>query len=264
MKNATFKQLLSISVLAVLALIGPNDAHSNVDHTLLDSLLSQHVHNGQVNFSELCDDQRLEQYTNLLNQSDPAAISDDQARFAFWLNTYNAYSLEAICAEYPIESINDLNFGGLIFSVLTKRSVWDQPIVAVNGKTFTLKEVDHEILRPTFMDARIQFAIACGAIGCAPARNEAYQGDKLDEQLDDQAKTFINDTRNNTFNLDKREAELSPLFKWSKKDFGGDAEGILKFVAKYLPNTIQNSIMANPDLWDVDYMKYDLTLNDQK
>ena len=264
MSKCTITKLIGTCMLALLIHFTPGTAHSRVDHSLFDNVLSQHVSDGQINFTNLCDDQRLGQYTDLLNQSDPAQISDQQEQIAFWLNVYNAYSMEAICAEYPIKSINELNFGGLIFSVLTKKSVWDQPIVKVNGKTYTLRHIDHGILRPEFADNRIQFAIACGTIGCAPARNEAYQGSTLSQQLADQTRTFVNDQRNNSFDLRKRRANLSTLFKWSRKDFGDSDENLLLFTAEYLPENLRSDIIENVDDWKVKFKKYDLTLNDKK
>lgn len=233
-------------------------------HQLLTNLLNDHVSNGQVNYARLCADDRLNQYTAQLNDTDPAALPSEDERFAFWLNTYTAYSLSAICAEYPIKSVNDLHFGGMLFAVATGRSVWDKPLVKVNGGTYSLKEVDHEILRKRRPDPRIQFAIACGAVGCGPVPEEAFEAARLGAQLDRQAKAFINDPRINRFDRTRHEAELSPLFKWSRKDFGRNERDVLLFVAKYLPAELSQSIQADPRKWDVTYGDYDLTLNDSK
>ncbi|MBZ0167754.1 MAG: DUF547 domain-containing protein, partial [Candidatus Omnitrophica bacterium] len=233
-------------------------------HQLWNGVLAEHVREGEIDFARLCRDPRLGRYTDYLSRTDPDAMADNNDKFAFWLNVYNAYSLQAICKEYPIKSINDLNFGGLIVSVLLKKSVWDQPMVVVNNKEYTLREVDHEILRPTFKDARIQFAIACGAIGCPPSRSEAYEGSVLDAQLDDQTKRFINDASLNSFNTAKRQANLSPLFNWSKKDFGNNDAELLAFIAKYVPGDLSRSLTKDADSWKIKYNKYDLTLNDAK
>lgn len=250
-------------LIAMLVTVPVSTAEES-SNQLLNGVLSEHVREGEIDFTRLCRDPRLGKYTDYLSRTDPDAITDKNDKFAFWLNVYNAYSLQAICKEYPIRSINDLNFGGLIVSVLLKKSVWDQPVVVVNNKNYTLREVDHEILRPTFKDARIQFAIACGAVGCPPSRSEAYEGRVLDAQLDDQTKIFINDARRNSFNAAKRQANLSPLFNWSKKDFGNNDAELLAFIAKYLSGELRSSLTTDPNSWKIKYNKYDLTLNDAK
>jgi hypothetical protein len=237
---------------------------SAAGNELLTNLLSRYVSEGKTNYTDLCKDGDLNAYIEQLSAADPKAIGDDKDRFAFWLNVYNAYSLKAICNKYPIKSVNDLNFGGLVFSVLVKKSVWDRPFVMVGHKPYTLRQVDHEILRPIFKDPRIQFAIACGAVGCAASRSEAYEGATLDSQLDDQTKKFINDPRLNAFDKDKMTAEISPLFNWSRKDFGKNEAELLVYIAYYLPADVAEAIRRNPAAWKVKYNAYDLTLNDAK
>ncbi|MEI7998347.1 MAG: DUF547 domain-containing protein [Candidatus Omnitrophota bacterium] len=238
------------------------NATSLMPHDLFTKVLSKHVSEGRINFTDLCKDEGLNQYIEKLNTIDPQSMAQEKERFAFWLNVYNAYSLWAICKRYPIKSINDLNFGGLIVSVVLKKSVWDKPFVMVNHKPYTLRQVDHEILRPTFKDPRIQFAIACGAVGCAASRSEAYEANLIEEQLDDQARKFINNPKLNHFNKDARMAELSPLFNWSRKLFGKDEREVLLYISAYLPQDLRKDIIENTSSWKINYNKYDLTIND--
>lgn len=251
-----------IGCMIVLLTVTPRASADQVNHQPFDELLGAYVQDAGVDYGAMCQDPRLAQYLDILKGTNPDAIAVSQERFAFWLNVYNAYSIQAICAKYPIDNINDLHFGGMIFAVLRGKSVWDQPIVNVGGQTYTLKEVDHKILRPNFKDPRIQFAIACGAVGCAPSRNEAYVSARLDEQLDDQARRFIQNREVNSFNAQRKRAELSPLFKWSSKDFGGSEIDVLKFIAQYAETDIQQKIVQDPSQWKIKYKKYDLSLND--
>ena len=117
---------------------------------------------------------------------------------------------------------------------------------------------------PTFKEPRILFTIACGAVGCAQSRTEAYEATTLDRQLDDQAKRFINDPKLNTFDLPTKTAYLSPLFNWSRKDFGKKEKDVLIYIASYLPLDIAQSIRQNPFIWKIKYNQYDLTLKDVK
>ncbi len=68
-----------------------------------------------------------------------------------------------------------------------------------------LDEVEHDILRKDFNDPRIHFAIVCASMSCPKLRNEAYEADKLDAQLDDQAKSFLSNRSKNIITPDKLE-----------------------------------------------------------
>lgn len=248
----------------ISVMIAPKSVMAANMHDDLTKVLSTYVRDGATNFQGLCKDNQLKQYIKRVQFIDPDAINENNDRFAFWLNVYSAYSLDAICQKYPIRSVNDLNSGGLVLSVILKKSVWDRPFVIVNQRAYNLRQVDHEILRPRFKDPRIQFAIACGAIGCGAFRSEAYEGAIIDQQLDDQTRTFINDVRLNTFDPTTKTATLSPLFNWSSKDFGKDQGEVLLFISKYLPQAVAQSIRENPKAWKIKYNQYDLTLNKQK
>ncbi len=249
---------------AIVLGVAPSVSLAKNTHDGLTKILSTYVHDGATNFTELCKDDHLTGYIEQFNATDPEAIKDTNDRFAFWLNVYNAYSLQAICQKYPIKSVNDLNPGGLILSVVLKKSVWDKPLVMVNHKQYSLKQVDHEILRTTFKDPRIPFAIACGGIGCGPSRSEAYEGSTIDSQLEDQTRIFINDIMLNSFDVNTKTAVLSPLFKFSAKDFGKNQAELLVFIAKYLPVEIAQDIRKSASQWKVKYNSYDLTLNDTR
>jgi len=56
------------------------------------------------------------------------------------------------------------------------------------GRTLTLNDLEHKILRVQYVEPRIHFALARAARGCPPLRSEAYEADRLDAQLDDRAR----------------------------------------------------------------------------
>jgi len=170
-----------LSCLILLSLVLSAQAE---EHGFYTALLKDYVEGDSVNYKDLSKDKRLGEYIEQLSKIDPEALSSREAKFAFWLNVYNAYSLKVIADRYPIKSINQLNSGGLVVSVVLKKTVWDKPIVIVNGKKLTLRAIDHEILRPQFKDSRIQFAIICGAVSCAPPMTEAFEAETLENQLE--------------------------------------------------------------------------------
>jgi uncharacterized protein (DUF2249 family) len=229
---------------------------------LYTSLLQKYVQQGKVNYKELCKTSDLSKYISFLESSDPERITNNKDRLAFWINSYNAYTLKIICDHYPVKSINDLHSGGTILSHAFKTTIWDKDIVVINHKNTSLNNIEHKIIRPQFKDFRIHFALVCAAKSCPALRSEAYEGSKLDQQLDDQAKLFLSDSSKNRFEVAAEKASISKIFDWYQKDFGNSKSEVLLIISKYLPDQIRKQIQSSPDKWQVDYTDYDWSLNE--
>jgi len=245
-------------------------------HELFTKVLQEYVSDGKVNYSDLCEDNRLEQYISELAATNPEAIADQQAKLAFWINAYNAYTLKVICDNYPVESINDLHFGGLIIGSVFKKTIWDKKFVLINNKKISLNYIEHKIIRAMTQDPhahfsqvctemscpRAHFALVCASKSCPPLRSEAYEGHKLNQQLNDQARTFFSDMDKNYFDIDKKEVHISKILDWFAKDFGMNDEEVLLFVAHFLPGELAAAIQSNPKNWRIKHTKYDWSLNE--
>lgn len=232
------------------------------NNQLFTNILSQYVKNGLVDYKNLKNDKRLNVYLAQLSHTDPQKLNRIE-KLAFWINAYNAFTLQVIIINYPVKSITDLNTGGRIIGYLLGKSVWDKEFIIKNKKIYSLNDIEHKILRK-MSEPRIHFAIVCASISCPPLRNEAYEPNKIDAQLTSQAEIFINDTSRNYFDLKKRRAYLSKIFSWFSQDFGKTDENVLKFISKYLPNTISNDIKDNLAKWNISYKNYNWNLNEQK
>src|SRR5207249_10748676 len=178
--------------------------------------------------------------------SDPERLTNDQQRLALWINAYNAYTLKAICDHYPVKSINDLNKGGLVLGTILHTTVWDKEFVIINSKAMTLNQIEHKIIRPQFRDPRAHFALVCASKSCPPLRPKAFDGSKLDQQLNDQARVFLSDTTRNEFDLKNQTASISKIFDWYAKDFGKNEEEILLYLSKFLSADTAASIRSEP------------------
>ncbi len=128
----------------------------------------------------------------------------------------------------------------------------------------TLNNIEHDIIRKEFNEPTIHFVLVCAAISCPPLRNEAYTGEKLDEQLNDQAKTFLNDKYKNYFDEENKTAHISKIFDWYNDDFGNNDKRILKYISQYLPEKLSNDIKANITKWQIEYKNYNWDLNKAK
>jgi hypothetical protein len=213
------------------------------------ALLAAHVNNGQVDYAGFkSDEKRLDGYLQGLSAVDPSALNRAD-QMAFYINAYNAWTIKLILSGYPgIDSIKDL---GSLF-----KSPWKKKFVNLNGETVSLDFIEHDILRPTFKDPRIHFAVNCASKSCPPLLAEPYTGEKLDRQLDDMTTAFINDGRSNY--MDGDTLYVSRIFKWFSEDFSDDIPG---FIRSYAKGDLATQLEKVGDRLKVKYLDYDWSLN---
>ena len=234
-----------------------NAAEFDHDNAELDRTLRVVVTNGLVDYPALKKDSSgLDAW---LTQA--AAVKEDgfakwsePQRLAFLINLYNAATLRLILDHYPVASIKKI--GGW-FS-----GPWSQPVVRLFGKTLTLDVVEHGMLRVQFVEPRLHFAIVCAARGCPPLRAEAYTSARLEEQLQDQTRTFLGTTSKNRVDLKTRTLHLSPIFKWFAGDFIREHGSVAKFVAPYFAADLRKEIEQGG--FTIRYTDYDWSLNEAR
>lgn len=233
---------LAISLSFLLFSIG---AMSNEKHQIWDALLQKYVsESGIVNYKGFIKEQaKFESYLQELAKETPNESWSRNEQMAYWINAYNAFTVKLIIDNYPLKSILDLKGG----------KPWDDPFFELNGQAFTLNKIEHEILRPTFKDARIHFAVNCASFSCPKLHNRAYTADNLEDLLNSMAKNFINNPAKN--NIAEKNAEISKIFEWYADDF--KTEGTLvDFLNKYSTRKLTST--AN-----ISYKDYNWELNDK-
>ncbi|MBW7991276.1 MAG: DUF547 domain-containing protein [Planctomycetes bacterium] len=233
---------------------------------------------GMVNYKKLkAEPEKLRAFITELRNLDRKDFDkwDDNAKIAFWLNAYNAMTLKAIIDNYPIKSSF---FKSRIYpknSIRQIAGVWDKINFKVMGQNLTLGHIEHKILRVKFDEPGVHMAMVCAAMGCPSLRNEPYTGDKLQEQLDDQAHRFLaNHAKFKISRADDR-IYLSPIFKWFAVDFiekygpkksigrhNKEESAVLNFIASYLDKVQKDYVLAGK--FKIKYLKYDWSLNEQK
>jgi len=220
-----------------------------VDNRVYAELLSKHVDKGVVDYAGFkADEARLDRYLKILEQVDPERLPP-QHQFAFYINAYNAWTIKLILTGYPgVESIKDL---GSLF-----QSPWKKELVRIHGKTLTLDEIEHNILRPRFKDPRVHFAVNCASKSCPPLLSEPYDGDTLEVQLSRVTRDFINDP--SQYRIDGNIFWVSSIFKWFSEDFNRDVVG---FYLRYAQGDLKKSLEARHGRLEVKYMDYDWSLN---
>ena len=224
------------------------ETHS-VDNRIFAELLASHVKNGLVDYQGLKNkEKKLDAYLDVLAAVDPEKLSRND-RFAFYVNAYNAWTIKLILSGYPgIESIKDL---GSFFS-----SPWKKKICRINGELLTLDEIEHDILRPAFKDPRVHFAVNCASKGCPKLSPVPYEGDRLESQLNDVTRAFINNPKKNY--IDGNTLYVSRIFKWFAEDFNHD---IPAFFKKYAAPELKRQLVEQSDNIKVRHLDYDWSLN---
>ena len=179
-------------------------------------------------------------------------------QLAFWINAYNAYTIELVNKHEERASIRNINQTA---GFIKAKGPWKEPIVKAGGKTYSLDEVENEIIRKQWPEPRIHFALVCAAMSCPPLRSEAYTGAKLDPQLDSQGRAFVPDpARGSRVDVKERVVYASKIFDWYKEDFGGTREAVGRFIAQYYPESPEKQLLLRGE-FDLDYLTYDWTLN---
>lgn len=226
-----------------------NGYTAEVDHSLYTSLLKRHVEDGVVDYRGFQKDEAiLDRYLDILAAVEPKALSEN-ARFAFYANAYNAWTIKLILSRYPdIGSIKEL--GGL-FS-----SPWKKKIARIDGELLTLDQIEHDILRKQFKDPRVHFAVNCASKGCPPLQGEPFLGERLDDQLNRAAIAFINNPRFNRLEGDTLWA--SKIFDWFGEDFD---ENIVDTFIHYAEPSLKAKLEKNKDRLKIRFLDYDWSLN---
>lgn len=209
-------------------------------HDQWDVLLKKHVtSSGKVNYAAMKSDLKdLEAYVTYLESFASQDGWTRNERLAYWINLYNAATVRLICQNYPIASITNLNGG----------KPWDDKIVQVGLKAYTLNDIENKIIRPVFKDARIHFAVNCAAKSCPKIMNSAFTASALNRQLDKQTTSFINSSENN---IQADKIEISKIFDWYGSDF--ESGNIIDFLNIYSNITINKdaSIVFKAYNWDL-------------
>lgn len=227
------------------------------DHSTFDAILKEYVNEaGGVDYAGLAEEpDALLAY----NESLADAPFDDMGRnekLALLINAYNSFTLQLMIEwldEDGIDGIRDI----------PRSESWDAPRWNVAGMTPTLNDIEHEEIRPNFVEPNIHWALVCAAVGCPPLRPEAYTGDRVEEQLQDQAEiVHTNDTRWFQYDPEANTLGLTQLYNWYGGDFEQVAGSPTLYAAEYA-HELADAVEADAEP-SVHWLNYDWALNNQE
>lgn len=243
-----------VSVFAVPA-VAAECAPFDHGHAAWDAILRRAVADGRVDYSLIRREERdaLRGYTARLSQTCAADYEtwSREQRLAFWINAYNAFTVELILRHYPIASIRKI--GWLPGAAFREEFI---PMPGLKGSDISLNDIEHGTLRADFAEPRIHFALVCASVSCPPLRGEAYRAAQLETQLEDQARAFLGDASKNRFVVATGTLYLSRIFDWFAADFEAAAGSVPGYVARYM------SLPAAAQDVEVEFLDYDWSLND--
>ncbi len=209
-------------------------------HDPWDRLLQKYVTAaGQVNYTGLkAKKHTIDSYIQSLTSAPPITDQSRDETLAYWINLYNALTVNLVVEHYPLKQITDINNG----------KPWDLSLIEIEGKSLSLNDIEHGIIRKRFNEPRIHFAVNCAAKSCPKLLNSAYSPAALEKQLSEQSRYFIQNTNKNKISKDG--SQLSRIFEWYQKDFGS----LSQFIGRYHPE-------FNPNV-PISYLEYNWDLNE--
>lgn len=232
--------------------LGPDAPGATFDHGVYASLLKDFVDSGgRVDYGGLAGQaDRLETYLEQIASSKPHTLSRYE-HLALLLNAYNAFTLKLVLEHPGIESILEI----------PARDRWEAERWDVGGEKMSLLELEHERIRRVFRDPRVHFALVCASRGCPPLRSEPFNGLRLLEQLDDQARVFFADPKNARWDASARRLMVSELLDWYRGDFGGTRVGLLKYTMPFLALDMRSAVVTSAETARIGFLRYDWDLN---
>ncbi len=229
----------------------------SVDHSAWGAFLSSYVRPGSDGVNRVAygsvsaaDKQALKGYLAMLESSDPTSLTRD-AQMAFWINLYNAKTVDLVVDAYPVSSIKRIK-GGLF-----NNGPWDEKVMNVAGRPLSLNDVEHGILRPVWNnDPRIHYAVNCASIGCPNLALQPFTSANLASMLDQSARDFINHPRG--ADVSGGRLVVSSIFAWYQSDFGGSDAGVIDHMKQYASGPLASGLASVSSISDD---RYDWNLN---
>ena len=234
-------------------------ASTRIDHGAWAGFLDRYVEVGadginRVAYGQVTPEDRaiLDGYVDALALAPVSSLSRPE-QMAFWINLYNALTVQLVLDRYPVDSIRDIDISPGLFS----DGPWGKKLVATEGERLSLDDIEHRILRPIGQDPRVHYAVNCASLGCPNLQPEPFRADRLEEQLEHAARSYVNHPRGVAIVED--ELVVSSIYEWFKEDFGGTDQGVIAHLRRHAAPDLAAALARFTALDDD---RYDWRLND--
>ena len=165
---------------------------------------------GEVDFAALSANRKdLDAYLGFVASTPAANFAAGAPQLAHYINSYNALSMVNVI-ELGIPKSNASLAARYQFFIARK--------FKIGGENQSLYDYENKVIR-ALGDPRVHWALNCSAVSCPVLPRVPFSADKLDEQLDAEARKFFADPRNARADDATGEVWLSEIFKLFPEDF---------------------------------------------
>ena len=180
----------------------------------------------------------LEELQNYINRMSKIDIHNYNRReqLAFWINLYNALTVQIVADYYPVDSIQEIKISPGLFNA----GPWGANLVTISGTQLSLDDMQNRIIRPIWNDPRTIYAINHATIGGANLSKEAYQGHTVSAQLNKAAYEYINSLRG--IQVIEGRLIVSKVYYWFIDDFGGSMQGLIRHLSLYANEPLRSKL----------------------
>ncbi len=229
-----------------------------VDHAAWNMFLSTYVKDdpaglNRVDYGGVTETDRasVDAYITKLAATAVTSLNRDEQR-AYWINLYNALTVQVILDHYPVGTIRDIDISPGLFS----DGPWGKKLLTVEGHPVSLDDIEHRILRPVWNDPRIHYAVNCASVGCPDLAARAYTAENAGRLMSENAAAYVNSPRG--VKLEDGEIVVSSIYDWFAEDFGGSERGVIDHLLKYATGARRQALEK---AGGIDGYAYDWSLN---
>lgn len=235
------------TILLLTALSATASAKDVIDHGPFDQILSEYVDSrGQVNYDGLkANEKDFAKFQKYVEAIGSAKVSGaNNSKLAFYINAYNATVINSVINHLPTSSVMKVD------------GFFKKEKHPIAGKKMTLDHLEHKVIRPTFKDARVHFALVCAAKSCPPLKKKAFTEKNVERMLEKNTKAFV--PKATKVDTENKVVTTSQLFNWFKDDFVEDEGSVKAYLARYVP---EHAEFLKTGEYEVKFSKYDWKLN---
>ena len=232
---------------------------ATIDHSPWDRLLATYVVRGRDGIARFAygrvteaDRAVLDAYVGGLAATPISRYARPDQR-AYWINLYDALTVQVVLDHYPVASIMDIDISPGLFA----KGPWDRKLLEIEGEPVSLNDIEHRILRPIWRDPRLHYALNCASLGCPNLAPTAYTAANGEAMLDAGARAYVNHPRG--ARIDDGRLTVSSLYAWYQEDFGGNDAGIIAHLRRYAAPPLATALAGIDTIAD---HAYDWSLND--
>lgn len=216
-----------------------------INHAIYQDFLTRYIYQGLeginlVHYSKVSAEDKAKLATYLKDLSHiPISQYNRREQLAYWINVYNALTIQLILTHWPVQSITKLRLSPGFFSI----GPWNAKLITIEDQEITLNDIEHRILRPIWQDARIHYVLNCASMSCPKLQAQAFTGNNVEFLMNQAAKEYVNSPQGVT--VTDKELILSQIYQWYQTDFGKDENAVLRHIAQFAKPELKKLLLAN-------------------